>query len=214
MEKNLKLLIHEINYSVSGIAPWTAVEVLMQGCNYHSCSSCFHGHKKDLVIGMNRKTRYIDIEDIIYPDTEIIQLPENLYNVLSKFAASHPDEKCIVFTGGEPFHQAQALIPLLFRLKTNGWKIVIKTCYSWREIVRLKTFDVFDARAVWSKVLLPYVDILVDQQYDWKKSLRQPNYRYSSNQRVIDVQESIKKNRVVKYRESLWKTLQQRMGNK
>ena len=47
------------------------------------------------------------------------------------------------------------------------------------------------------KEVLKYIDVLVDGQY--VDELRNPKLRYSgsSNQRVIDVQESLKQNKVV-----------------
>ena len=52
------------------------------------------------------------------------------------------------------------------------------------------------------KKILPYIDVLVDGQYvDELKDMSYP-WAGSTNQRVINVQESLKKNEVVLWRKS------------
>ena len=53
------------------------------------------------------------------------------------------------------------------------------------------------------KEILNYIDVLVDGQY--KDELHDPTLRWrgSSNQRVIDVKKSLKKNKVILYEEEL-----------
>lgn len=62
------------------------------------------------------------------------------------------------------------------------------TGYTWEELM-LETPDKLE--------LLSYLDILVDGRYDRTKRNLMLQFRGSSNQRIIDVQTSLKDNRVI-----------------
>ena len=90
--------------------------------------------------------------------------------------------------GGEPMHpkniEGTTKLAKAFKEKFPN-----KTVWSW-------TGFLFD-KDLKDKEVLNYIDVLVDGQYS--DELRNPTLKYSgsSNQRVIDVQASLKKNQVV-----------------
>ena len=96
------------------------------------------------------------------------------------------------FNGGKEF--TQETINRVLDLSENEnkafkEKFPNKTVWSW-------TGFLFD-KDLKDKEVLNYIDVLVDGQYS--DELRNPTLKYSgsSNQRVIDVQASLKKNQVV-----------------
>ncbi len=104
-----------------------------------------------------------------------------------------PDHiKGLSILGGEPMHpkNIEATTELARRFKE---KYPDKTIWSWSGFL----FDEY----IKDKEIAKYLDVLVDGQF--KDELRNPNLKWkgSSNQRVIDVQKSLKKNKVVLYEE-------------
>lgn len=90
--------------------------------------------------------------------------------------------------GGEPMHPKNIEGTTLLA-KTFKEKFPNKTLWSW-------TGFLFD-RDLKDKEVLKYIDVLVDGQY--KDELHDFRLKYcgSSNQRVIDVKESLKKDKVI-----------------
>ena len=99
-----------------------------------------------------------------------------------------PDHiKGLSILGGEPMHpkniEATTKLAECFKKKYPN-----KTIWSWTGF----TFE-----DIKDKEVFKYIDVLIDGQF--KINLRNPNLRWkgSSNQRVIDVQKSLKKGEVV-----------------
>lgn len=81
--------------------------------------------------------------------------------------------------GGEPFQQPEIGLLLRNIKEHTGKPIWLWTGYTWETIPEEH------------KEHLKYVDVLVDGRYD--KALKKPlRFRGSANQRIIDVQESLK----------------------
>lgn len=95
--------------------------------------------------------------------------------------------KGITLSGGDPMEQPIELVNLCKRVKALGLNIWCYTGYSFEEI--LKCSD--------KKLLLEEVDVLVDGLFDVEKKSTKLKYRGSSNQRIIDVKESLKAEEVV-----------------
>ena len=93
----------------------------------------------------------------------------------------------ITLSGGDPLYPGNRMdirnLVKEIREKYPKKTIWMYTGYEW-EIVR--SFDI-----------LKYVDVLVDGEYEKDKCDTQLHWRGSSNQRVIDVQESLKTGNVV-----------------
>ena len=96
----------------------------------------------------------------------------------------------VTLSGGEPMLQVEALIELSKEIKKRNLNIVLYSGYTYEQIIN----DVNKKR------LLELCDMLVDGKLE-KKSLSLL-YRGSSNQRLINVQESLKQNRIIEYDES------------
>ena len=105
----------------------------------------------------------------------------------------------VTFSGGEPFVQADALVPLARLIKDRGKNLMVYTGYLLEEL------QAMDRPGV--KQLLELADILVDGPYmEGQRDLTLP-YRGSANQRIIDLNKSRERGEIVLYRseyEDLW----------
>ena len=92
--------------------------------------------------------------------------------------------------GGEPFLNTGILIPLVKRIRKElpNKDIWSWTGYTWEEMM-LETPDKLE--------LLSLIDILVDGRFDKAKKNLMLQFRGSSNQRIIDVQKSLKAGKVI-----------------
>lgn len=103
---------------------------------------------------------------------------------------AQPYVQGLTLLGGEPFLNTGILIPLVKRIRRElptkdiwSW-----TGYTWEEL-QLETADKLE--------LLSYIDVLVDGRYDRSKRNLMLQFRGSSNQRIIDVQASLRTGRPV-----------------
>lgn len=143
--------------------------VFTQGCPHH-CDGCHNPETHDFAGGRVTTT-----------DALFEQCMEN------------PLCSGVTFSGGEPFCQAEALYELGSRFKSAGKHLM---CYSgW-------TFEELLAKAQREGSvgkLLSIADVLVDGKFDISKRSLSLQYRGSSNQRLINVQESLKTGTTVVY---------------
>lgn len=143
--------------------------VFTQGCPHH-CDGCHNPETHDFAGGKVTTT-----------DALFEQCMEN------------PLCSGVTFSGGEPFCQAEALYELGSRFKSAGKHLM---CYSgW-------TFEELLAKAQREGSvgkLLSIADVLVDGKFDISKRSLSLQYRGSSNQRLINVQESLKTGTTVVY---------------
>lgn len=143
--------------------------VFTQGCP-HRCDGCHNPETHDFAGGKVTTT-----------DALFEQCMEN------------PLCSGVTFSGGEPFCQAEALYELGSRFKSAGKHLM---CYSgW-------TFEELLAKAQREESvgkLLSIADVLVDGKFDISKRSLSLQYRGSSNQRLINVQESLKTGTMVVY---------------
>lgn len=143
--------------------------VFTQGCPHH-CDGCHNPETHDFTGGKLTTT-----------DALFEQCMEN------------PLCSGVTFSGGEPFCQAEALYELGSRFKSAGKHLM---CYSgW-------TFEELLAKAQREESvgkLLSIADVLVDGKFDISKRSLSLQYRGSSNQRLINVQESLKTGTTVVY---------------
>ena len=98
----------------------------------------------------------------------------------------------VTLSGGEPMLQVEALIELSKEIKKRNLNIVLYSGYTYEQIIN----DVNKKR------LLELCDMLVDGKFELEKRSLSLLYRGSSNQRLINVQESLKQNRIIEYDES------------
>ena len=94
------------------------------------------------------------------------------------------------FSGGEPFCQPKPLAELARKLHQHNLDVWCYTGYTIEQILNGTPEQV---------ELLGELDVLVDGPYEeWKRDISL-SFRGSRNQRVIDVQKSLKQNKVVLY---------------
>ena len=97
----------------------------------------------------------------------------------------------ITFSGGDPMDQAAALIPLAREIKERGMNLVIFTGYTYERLMDLahERPEMFE--------LLTFADILIDGPFIMAKKSLDIKFRGSTNQRIIDVQQSLVEGHVV-----------------
>jgi len=141
--------------------------VFFTGCT-HNCFNCFNKDYQDFAYGKEFTQRQID---------EIIRyLSEDEISGLS-------------LLGGEPLQQNyNDMIDFLTQVRKSTQKSIwIYSGYTYEEILNSKE----------KMEIISYCDVLVDGRYeDALKNLRL-KFRGSSNQRIIDIQKSLKEHRIV-----------------
>lgn len=89
----------------------------------------------------------------------------------------------VTFSGGEPFEQAEALLPLARQLKADGRHLMAYSGYTYEQLIA-------DSRAG-VRGLLEQLDLLVDGRYEAEHRSLELRFRGSTNQRVLDVPASL-----------------------
>lgn len=133
----------------------------------HNCEGCFNKEAQDFEYG-NLYTEEFEEEFINFSKDENIE--------------------CVAILGGEPFQQDENLLILLKRLKEE----VKKPIWVWSGFCFEEILENPDRRK-----LLDCIDILIDGKFELKNRDLKLRYRGSSNQRVIDVHNSLMKNKVI-----------------
>ena len=93
----------------------------------------------------------------------------------------------ITLSGGEPFMQPLQLLEIAEEAKELKWDIWCYTGFEYEEL--LENHD--------RRKLLEMIDVLIDGKFELDRRTLSLPFRGSSNQRVIDVQESLKNNKVI-----------------
>ncbi len=151
------------------------VSLFVSGCTHH-CKNCFNKETWDFNYG---KPFTKETEDDI-----IAHLSHDYINGLT-------------LLGGEPMEPANqhTLLPFVKRVKALYPNKTI-WCYSGY-LFDSELLSPSRAHCPFTRELLSYIDILVDGEF--KEELKDITLRFkgSSNQRVIDVQKSLKENKIV-----------------
>ena len=152
------------------------VSLFVSGCNHH-CKGCFNAQAWDFNYGKE------------FTEKEIDKILEDL---------DHPYVSGLSLLGGEPleYSNQKGLLPLVKKVKEkfpdkNIW------CYTGFDFEK----DVMGKMAKNSQTtreLLKYIDVVVDGKFEEDKKDLKLQFRGSSNQRILDVKESLKNGRVVK----------------
>ena len=97
----------------------------------------------------------------------------------------------VTFTGGDPMMQPEGFTQLAQTIKERSSKSIwCYTGYTYEQLLAMPA----------QRKLLNYIDVLVDGPFIKKLRDEQLRFRGSSNQRLIDVQQSLQEGEVV-----LWK---------
>ena len=106
---------------------------------------------------------------------------------IKKQLANLENKEGLTLTGGEPFAQVEALVSITKYAKDLGFNIWAYSGY---------TFEYLSSNTQTLK-LLELVDVLVDGKFMLELKSAEVKFRGSTNQRIIDVAKSLKKNKAV-----------------
>lgn len=142
--------------------------LFVSGCMFH-CHNCFNASIWNFD---NGKDYTPEVEDRIMKDL------------------NHSYVRGLTLLGGEPFLNTNILIPLIDRVRRElpDKDIWSWSGYKWEELLK----DSADKIAMLKKL-----DVLVDGRFDERIKAGDHPFRGSSNQRIIDVQKSLKAGHVI-----------------
>lgn len=148
--------------------PGLRMVVWTQGC-IHNCKNCHNPQTHDLCGGFE-----VDTKDII-DKLKILKL-----------------QKGITLSGGEPFLQPEALEEIAKEAKENKLDIWAYTGFTFEYLLDKKNPSYFK-----NLNLLKQIDVLVDGKFMEERKDISLKFRGSSNQRIINVQRSLKYKQII-----------------
>lgn len=167
----MKLRFAAIDYHTKIAAPFVTTEVFVKGCNVEpKCKGCW-----------NQSLWSFDGPAREFEPEEVAQI----------LIDSIPYRR-LTICGGEPFAQAEGLAIMSGILRRHRFFQMVYSGWTWEELLEGRANGIDPSHAM---DLLKNVNVLVDGRYD--ASLRNPEigkdfeWVGSSNQRIIDVQESL-----------------------
>ena len=172
-----------MNYAdikVADVANGTGVRVslFVSGCNHH-CKGCFNPEAWNFNYGKE------------FTEEETEKILQEL---------DHPYVSGLSILGGEPLEYVnqKGLLPLLKKVKKrfpekNIW---CYTGYTFDKDVIGNMFENWEQ----TEELVSYIDVMVDGKFEEDKKDLSLRFRGSSNQRILDVQESLKEHKPVEFK--------------
>lgn len=100
----------------------------------------------------------------------------------------------VTLSGGEPFDQAEGLLPFAGEVKALGLELAAYSGYLYEELLADET----------KKALLEVCDVLIDGPFIRERRNLDIRFKGSENQRIIDVPESFRKGEVVLKEDGRW----------
>lgn len=101
----------------------------------------------------------------------------------------NPIIKGVTLSGGDPMFQPAATLDLCKKLKENNYNVMIYTGYTYEQLVEMNNEDIMG--------ILSNCDTLVDGRFILKLRSLSCRFRGSTNQRLINMPETLKQGRVV-----------------
>ncbi len=141
--------------------------IFTQGCKFH-CKGCHNAQSWD-------------------PPRELKGGRSLNMPVLSEELRSYPNMAGLAFSGGEPFLQPEPLTIFAKIVKEQGYSLWAYTGFTFDQLLS-------DHKR---RVLLELLDVVVDGPFVLSKKSMQIDFRGSTNQRIIDVHQSLKKGKVI-----------------
>ena len=138
-----------------------------QGCK-HKCKGCFNP------------------ETHSFEDGEIMDMDKLIKDVLD-----NPMLKGVTFSGGDPIEQAHSFSYMAKAFKNSNLDIWCYTGYTFEKLLEVMKVDTAISE------LLNNIDVLVDGRFEINNKEEGLRFRGSTNQRIINVKESLNQNKVV-----------------
>ncbi|MCH5167696.1 MAG: anaerobic ribonucleoside-triphosphate reductase activating protein [Erysipelotrichales bacterium] len=155
--------------------PGVRTSLFVAGCTHH-CKGCFNPESWDFNAGKE------------FTDETIDEIIESL----------SPDYiKGLTLLGGEPFEPGNqaALLPLVKKVKSIYPNKSIWAFSGY--LFDKQIMDVMAKKYDFTKEFISYIDVLVDGEFKEEEKDLSIIFRGSRNQRIIDVKESLKQERLV-----------------
>ena len=164
----------KINKSDIANGPGVRVSIFFSGCE-HYCEGCFNSEAWDFNCG-----KIIDDKVI----NEVIEAMRPSYI------------KGLTVLGGEPMHpkNVYTLLALLRSIKKElpDKSIWVYTGYTYEDLVNMDFMQVYVS-------VLSIIDVLVDGRFEISLKDISLRFRGSSNQRLIDVKETLKNGKIIEW---------------
>lgn len=168
---------------IAGVIDETTVDgegyrmaIFTQGCN-HNCEGCHNPHTHDFNGG----------EEVTW---------EELYNSFKE--KSYLDG--LTLSGGDPMFQAKELLPLAKSVKALDKTLWIYTGFIFDEFIKFINKESCDKRITQDMIdLIEQADVVVDGPFILGKKTLSKSFVGSSNQRLVDVNKTLKTKKVVEY---------------
>ena len=138
-----------------------------QGCK-HNCKDCFNKDTHDFYGGEERNIDSL-IEDTL----------------------GNPILSGVTFSGGDPWEQADKFAYMAKAFKEKQLNVWSYTGYTFEYIIEHQ-----NEHEGWTE-LLNNIDVLVDGKFEVNKQQDGLKFRGSTNQRIIDIKESLKLNKII-----------------
>lgn len=146
--------------------PGLRFAIFCQGCS-HACKGCHNPETWDFNGGYDCS-----------------------FEKLLKAIDENPLLDGVTFTGGDPLYQAESFYYFAREIKKRNLNILIYTGFTFEELMEMQKENPFVLK------LLELTDILIDGKFELEKRDLSILFRGSSNQRIIDVQKSLKEGKV------------------
>lgn len=158
------------------------ISLFLSGCRFH-CPDCFNEESQDFDYGK--------------PFTQdTIEIILNL--------VSNPYVSGLSILGGDPLWQDETglinLIRLTYAVRAKNKTIWIWSGFTWEEVMNISKTSSIEAQLRWK--LIKSCDVFIDGKFDKNLKDLTLKWRGSSNQRVIDIQQSLIADRMVLYEDA------------
>ena len=163
-----------VNDSITD-GPGLRLTVFVQGCPHH-CQGCH-----------NPQTWPFTGGTWMQPEEIVQKLRQN------------PLADGVTLSGGVPFCQCQALLPLARQVKAEGYDLYAYTGYTFEALCAMDDPSVH--------ALLEQIDVLVDGPFVLSQRNLTLPFRGSENQRILDVPRSLSAQRAVWTNDVYWSML-------
>lgn len=163
-EKKWMVSLSESGIRVAGLNPESIVDgvglrftVFTQGCPHH-CEGCH-----------NPQTHAFEGGTFYTAEELLARITRN------------PLISGVTFSGGEPFAQAEELLPLARGIKEKGLNLCAYSGYTFEQLLKMES----------AEKLLRLCDVLVDGPFILSERTLQKRFAGSRNQRILDVAASL-----------------------